>query len=134
MAGQKKPCLLSHTPSSSSSSSSYSSLYLNPLTNLSPTSTPNKENVAPPVAEPNGYSSLKKKKDHPLQGQATHGGSSACAKPLKPSSLQLCIRLNEPDSAIGLQQPTASSGAWDFSDSEAAPASSWSTLPNRLSP
>ncbi|RAL50010.1 hypothetical protein DM860_016786 [Cuscuta australis] len=42
---------------------------------------------------------------------------------LKPSSLQLCIKKHDSDSNSG--------NLWDHSDSEAAPASSWSTLPNR---
>ncbi|KAL4292168.1 tubby-like protein 8 [Arachis hypogaea] len=44
---------------------------------------------------------------------------------LKPSSLQLCMQMNEPERAFG------SSNIWDYADSDAAPASSWSTLPNR---
>ncbi|PIA37093.1 hypothetical protein AQUCO_03100091v1 [Aquilegia coerulea] len=62
----------------------------------------------------------------------------AKSKLLKSSSLQLCMHLNEPDSTFGLKvwdhfESDHSSGAnvWDHSDSEAAPASSWSTLPNR---
>ncbi|GAB4850573.1 hypothetical protein Ancab_029882 [Ancistrocladus abbreviatus] len=54
---------------------------------------------------------------------------------LKPSSLQLCMQLNEPDSAFGFgfagSETSNSVNIWDYSDSEAAPASSWSTLPNR---
>ncbi|XP_009615686.1 tubby-like protein 8 isoform X2 [Nicotiana tomentosiformis] len=57
---------------------------------------------------------------------------------LKPSSLQLCIQKNEPESKIGLKiwehadtETPNSANIWDYSDSEAAPASSWSTLPNR---
>ncbi|XP_055826901.1 tubby-like protein 8 [Solanum dulcamara] len=57
---------------------------------------------------------------------------------LRPSSLQLCIQEHEPDSKIGLKiwehadtETPNSSNIWDYSDSEAAPASSWSTLPNR---
>ncbi|XP_012856843.1 PREDICTED: tubby-like protein 8 [Erythranthe guttata] len=58
---------------------------------------------------------------------------------LKPSSLQVCIKKNEPDSVIGLkkwesldsEKPNAAADVWDYSDSEAAPVSSWSTLPNR---
>lgn len=61
------------------------------------------------------------------------------ARVLKPSSLQLCMQMNEPDSIFGskIQDPIDSDNSnslkiWDYSDSEAAPASSWSTLPNRL--
>ncbi|KNA06588.1 hypothetical protein SOVF_179600 [Spinacia oleracea] len=62
---------------------------------------------------------------------------------LKASSLQLCIQLNEPDSSFGFglgfkvwdaieeTESAKSVNMWDYSDSEAAPASSWSTLPNR---
>ncbi|XP_059642617.1 tubby-like protein 8 [Cornus florida] len=57
---------------------------------------------------------------------------------LKPSSLQLCMQLNEGDSTCGSKiwdpidsENTNSTNIWDHSDSEAAPASSWSTLPNR---
>ncbi|KAK4485828.1 hypothetical protein RD792_008475 [Penstemon davidsonii] len=58
---------------------------------------------------------------------------------LKPSSLQLCIKKHEPESSIGVKiwaknddfENSNSGNIWDHSDSEAAPASSWSTLPNR---
>lgn len=57
----------------------------------------------------------------------------------KPSSLQLCMQLNDPNPNFGLDfyEPINSSknnsgNIWDHSDSEAAPASSWSTLPNRF--
>lgn len=57
---------------------------------------------------------------------------------LKPSSLHLCIKKNEPDSVIGFKvwdsvdtERPNSVNVWDYSDSEAAPLSSWSTLPNR---
>ncbi|GFP93157.1 tubby-like protein 8 [Phtheirospermum japonicum] len=52
---------------------------------------------------------------------------------LKSSSLQLCIKQNDPDSIIGFKiWSSEKSNVWDvYSDSEAAPASSWSTLPNR---
>ncbi|XP_050221114.1 tubby-like protein 8 [Mercurialis annua] len=64
--------------------------------------------------------------------------SFSTGRVLKPSSLQSCMQINEPDK--GLFKPmlwdsdnSASNSLqiWDFSDSEAAPASSWSTLPNR---
>lgn len=59
---------------------------------------------------------------------------------LKPSSLQFCMQMNEPDKAFlssKVWEPPESENSrslniWDYSDSEAAPASSWSTLPNRL--
>ncbi|KAL2533971.1 Tubby-like protein 8 [Abeliophyllum distichum] len=57
---------------------------------------------------------------------------------LKPSSLQSRILKNVPDSIIGLKywEPDDSENSnsvnmWDYSDSEAAPAAPWSTLPNR---
>ncbi|KZV44181.1 tubby-like protein 8 [Dorcoceras hygrometricum] len=57
---------------------------------------------------------------------------------LKPSSFQLCIKKQDPDSSIGLKiwdnfgsDYTDSVNVWDHSDSESAPVSSWSTLPNR---
>ncbi|KAG9455815.1 hypothetical protein H6P81_000323 [Aristolochia fimbriata] len=55
---------------------------------------------------------------------------------LKPSSLQACMQKNEPDSTFGSKLrgnggDSKPENAWDFSDSEAAPASSWATLPNR---
>ncbi|KAK4590064.1 hypothetical protein RGQ29_020578 [Quercus rubra] len=58
---------------------------------------------------------------------------------LKPSSLQFCMQMNEPDKAFlssKVWEPPESENSsslniWDYSDSEAAPASSWSTLPNR---
>lgn len=43
-------------------------------------------------------------------------------KIVKPSSLQLCMQINDSSN---------SSNIWDHSDSDAAPASSWSTLPNK---
>lgn len=56
----------------------------------------------------------------------------------KPSSLQFCMQLNDPNSNFGsnFYEPLDSSknnsgNIWDFSDSESAPASSWSTIPNR---
>ncbi|KAH9613303.1 hypothetical protein KSS87_012386 [Heliosperma pusillum] len=77
------------------------------------------------------------------------GNLKECKKEriLKPhsssSSLQLCIQMNEPDSSFGFgfgfkswdvgdeTESAKSVNVWDFSDSEAAPVSSWSTLPNR---
>ncbi|XP_057791509.1 tubby-like protein 8 [Salvia miltiorrhiza] len=57
---------------------------------------------------------------------------------LKPSSLELCIKKHEPDSNVGLRVwesldsgRSNSANVWDYSDSESAPVSSWSTLPNR---
>lgn len=70
--------------------------------------------------------------------QVTHFKSLSTGRVLKPSSLQFCMQMNEPDRAFGsnVWDPTDSENSsslkiWDYSDSEAAPASSWSTLPNR---
>ncbi|MED6143551.1 hypothetical protein PIB30_007500 [Stylosanthes scabra] len=46
---------------------------------------------------------------------------------LKPTSLQFCMQMNEPERAF----TSFNIWDWDYSDSDAAPASSWSTLPNR---
>ncbi|PON52766.1 Tubby, C-terminal [Parasponia andersonii] len=64
--------------------------------------------------------------------------STGC-KALKPSSLQFCMQMNEPEKVFGgpkMWDPSESDNSsylkiWEFSDSEAAPASSWSTLPNK---
>ncbi|KAM6571196.1 hypothetical protein CsatA_015276 [Cannabis sativa] len=64
--------------------------------------------------------------------------STGC-KPFKPSSLQFCMQMNEPDKSFGAfktwelseSEHSSSLKIWDYSDSEAAPASSWSTLPNK---
>ncbi|XP_031384383.1 tubby-like protein 8 [Punica granatum] len=90
-----------------------------------------KENSAP--APTNGSSAALKKPSSPSKCL-----SSDKLKVLKPSSLQFCMQMNGPDSAfwskfrdpIGSENSN-SANIWDFSDSEAAPASSWSTLPNR---
>ncbi|QCE08809.1 tubby-like protein 8 [Vigna unguiculata] len=41
---------------------------------------------------------------------------------LKPTSLEFCMQMNHFQSSLNI---------WDYSDSESAPASSWSTLPNK---
>ncbi|KAF7843173.1 tubby-like protein 8 [Senna tora] len=57
---------------------------------------------------------------------------------LKPNSLQFCMQMDEPEKGFGSKiwdskcsENSSSLNVWDFSDSEAAPASSWSTLPNK---
>ncbi|XP_010537863.1 PREDICTED: tubby-like protein 8 [Tarenaya hassleriana] len=58
---------------------------------------------------------------------------------LKQTSLQVCMEMNEPDKGgFGVKtwnsvdsDHSSSLKVWENSDSEAAPASSWSTLPNR---
>ncbi|CAL5059946.1 unnamed protein product [Urochloa decumbens] len=66
--------------------------------------------------------------------------------PLKPSSLQLRMKDESAEAAVGpppppvlvgprgrelIPPPSSNYEAWDLSDSESAPASSWATLPNR---
>ncbi|KAI8018524.1 Tubby-like protein 8 [Camellia lanceoleosa] len=126
--------------------SSYNSLYLNPLTDLKHnrsssdggvalgarmrqnpvTVFDDKENAVPN----NGFCAVAK--------QIPNGKAYVRDRALKPSSLQLCMQMNEPDSNFGSKiwdpvgsDNTGSVNIWDYSDSEAAPASSWSTLPNR---
>ncbi|KAL7191553.1 hypothetical protein ACSBR2_023601 [Camellia fascicularis] len=126
--------------------SSYNSLYLNPLTDLKHnrsssdggvalgarmrqnpvTVFDDKENAVPN----NGFCAVAK--------QIPNGKAYVRDRALKPSSLQLCMQMNEPDSIFGSKiwdpvgsDNTSSVNIWDYSDSEAAPASSWSTLPNR---
>lgn len=64
--------------------------------------------------------------------------STGKALNLKPSSLQFCMQMQDKDPNLGskLRDPIGSENShsvniWDYSDSESAPASSWSTLPNR---
>ncbi|XP_038977131.1 tubby-like protein 4 [Phoenix dactylifera] len=136
MTGPKKTSLLSHRPNSSSTA--YKSLYLNPLTDVGANSA-DKENVVPDVG-PNSFSQGRGRgfvppssKEKSLQASGAKAIHNKIA--LKPSSLQLCMKLNEPDSKLGGTRPwepiSSSSDMWEFSDSESAPASSWSTLPNR---
>ncbi|KAG6728186.1 hypothetical protein I3842_02G160700 [Carya illinoinensis] len=142
--------------------SSYSSLYVNPLNDLRHSrssseggggfcSTPriftdNKENDVPNrkqdekpvffgtdkenVVPPNGFGTPKRFTG--MKSLSTNG------RVLKPSSLQFCMQMNEPEKAFGSKiwdpaesETSSSLNIWDYSDSEAAPASSWSTLPNR---
>nr|CAN62178.1 hypothetical protein VITISV_016672 [Vitis vinifera] len=115
--------------------SPYNSLYVNPLNDLKhirSCSEGDKENAAPKAKE-NGNAPPPTK-----QFPYTKCSSTTTRVPLKSSSLQLCMQLNEPDSTLGSKmwcpissEPFTSSHVWDYSDSEAAPASSWSTLPNR---
>ncbi|GAB2220021.1 hypothetical protein Drorol1_Dr00007662 [Drosera rotundifolia] len=60
---------------------------------------------------------------------------------LKPSSLQICMQMDETVTGLGAgsvfgskvwgSEGSNSGNVWDYSDSEAAPASAWSTLSNR---
>eukprot|EP01018_Ginkgo_biloba_P014425 Gb_10186 [translate_table: standard] len=86
-----------------------------------------------------GKSPLKKEKKSSkksLQSSKKNASSVLSeSRVLKPSSLQFCIQINEPESKIGRfnapSTPNNSMFIWDDSDAEAAPAPSWSTLPNR---
>lgn len=94
-----------------------------------------------------------RKQDPPLKSQSMKGNSgfptevtnfksfSAGGRTaLKQTSLQACMQMNsEVDKgSFGMKtwtsvdsEHSSSLKVWEFSDSEAAPASSWSTLPNR---
>lgn len=93
-------------------------------------STDNKENLE---AIANGSASFA-----PTNLKSLSAGCNKAAA-LKPSSLQFCMQVNEPDKAFRgskIWDPSESDNStslkiWDYSDSEAAPASSWSTLPNK---
>lgn len=93
-------------------------------------STDNKENLA---AIANGSAPFT-----PTNLKSLSAGCNKAAA-LKPSSLQFCMQVNEPDKAFRgskIWDPSESDNStslkiWDYSDSEAAPASSWSTLPNK---
>lgn len=132
MSGCKKTILISPH-------SSYTALYRNPLTehngavhhtrrrlgSVNGGDDDDKENLAVPNPNTN-------------QNDGKNPILSEKSKLLKPSSLQLCIKKNEPDSVVGFRNwdcvdsaKSSSLNVWDYSDSEAAPASSWSTLPNR---
>ncbi|PIN03837.1 Tub family protein [Handroanthus impetiginosus] len=153
MAGCKKTTI--------SRQSSYTSLYRNPLIetkhnrnssegsdscislgahmrrNLALLSSDNKENAEPNVG-PGKENAVPDDGNKPILKELSNGKSQMKENSLKQSSLQLCIKQHEPDSIIGLRiwdsvdsEKSNSVNVWDYSDSEAAPASSWSTLPNR---
>ncbi|CAN0919690.1 Tubby-like protein 8 [Linum grandiflorum] len=110
-----------------------------------------KENLAVPVPVLGNSNSKAKPLSCCTNGSVTSSGMqiqknkslSTGRLLLKPSSLQLCMQMNEPDRAFmpkiwdsscfpaESEQHSSSLNIWDYSDSEAAPASSWSTLPNR---
>ncbi|CAH9075782.1 unnamed protein product [Cuscuta epithymum] len=92
-------------------SNSYNSLYDNPLVVASE----GKENDSPNKPKSSGLAG--KENAAPTSGAKSKLKDGA----FKPSSLQLCMKKQDSDSG----------NLWDYSDSEAAPASSWSTLPNR---
>lgn len=134
--------------------SSYNSLYVNPLNEIKHnrscseggTLSDDKENATPnkPRNSINGGDGGKEN-EVPNNGfcnaaskQIPNGKSFLRDRALKPSSLQLCMQQTDPKWTFGskslepIEFETANSGnIWDYSDSEAAPASSWATLPNR---
>ncbi|KAJ9178895.1 hypothetical protein P3X46_010741 [Hevea brasiliensis] len=65
--------------------------------------------------------------------------SLSTGRVLKPTSLQFCMQMNQPERAlksnlwdsVESEKSASSLNIWDYSDSETAHASSWSTLPNR---
>ncbi|XP_038718676.1 tubby-like protein 8 isoform X2 [Tripterygium wilfordii] len=103
----------------------------------------NKENIEAPTngckRTPLVQKSLSTNGSFTLAREPSNFKSLSTGRVLKPSSLQLCMQMNEPDKeAFGskIWDPVESENStslkiWDYSDSEAAPASSWSTLPNR---
>ncbi|XP_004135888.1 tubby-like protein 8 isoform X2 [Cucumis sativus] len=138
--------------------SSYNSLYLNPLTDLRHNRScsdgggfrQGKENLTPNTKdkqrdEPAPAVLCDKENVIPANGFCANSKqqfgdfkSFSNGKALKPSSLHLCMQMNEPDKVFASRlwdgtdsEHSSSLKIWDFSDSEAAPASSWSTLPNR---
>lgn len=153
MAGFRKPTLPNQ--------SSYNSVYVNPLTDskhhhtcsegdlLTKSFTDNKENIDNTAM----FGGADKENAVPNNSKplSTNGSLSVLPKPqlsnmkslstgrvLKPSSLQLCMQMNEPEKVFKSRiwdsaesEKSNSVNIWDYSDSEAAPASSWSALPNR---
>lgn len=116
--------------------SSYNSLYLNPLNDLRHARScsdgggfrQGKENLTPNTKD-------EKEKAIPT---INNGKKFGDLKALKASSLHVCMQMNEGDKVFASKlwdgtdsEHSSSLKIWDFSDSEAAPASSWSTLPNR---
>ncbi|KAF8064807.1 hypothetical protein N665_1166s0019 [Sinapis alba] len=106
-----------------------------------------KENVSP---ENSSNSAETKKQDRALKSRSMKGDSgfptdvtnfksfsTGGRTALKQTSLQVCMQLNsEVDQGLKTwtsvdSEHSSSLKVWEFSDSEAAPASSWSTLPNR---
>ncbi|KDP41939.1 hypothetical protein JCGZ_26957 [Jatropha curcas] len=148
MAGFKKP--------TAPIQSSYNSIFVNPLTDskhhhscsegdLTTIMTDNKENN--PIfgcnkenAERANSKPLSTDGSLPLMPkQLSKMKSLSTGRALKPTSLQFCMQMNEPENGfkyklwdpVESEKSASSLTIWDYSDSEAAPASSWSTLPNR---
>ncbi|XP_054781091.1 tubby-like protein 8 [Prosopis cineraria] len=148
---------------SSISGQSYSSLYVNPLTELrlsrscscdhgrlaakgddfedfdhrgTKILTDNKENTMPNKKEIVVSSGDDKENAEPKT--YSNSKSLSADRILKPTSLQFCMQVSDSEKAFGSKiwdrfdsENSRSLNVWDFSDSEAAPASSWSTLPNK---
>ncbi|XP_023004740.1 tubby-like protein 8 isoform X2 [Cucurbita maxima] len=146
MSGDKKTIIHRQT--------SYNPLYVNPLTDLRHNRScsdggfrQSKENLTPNTKEKQSDENgvlCDKENANPSNGSCANPKkfgdfkSFSTGKALKPSSLHLCMQMNEPDKIFGSKlwegtdsEHSSSLKIWDFSDSEAAPASSWSTLPNR---
>ncbi|KAJ6428239.1 hypothetical protein OIU84_023621 [Salix udensis] len=153
MAGFRKPTLPNQ--------SSYNSVYVNPLTDskhhhtcsegdlITKAFTDNKENID--NAAMSGVVDKENAVPNNSKPLSANGSLSVLPKPklsnmkslstgrvLKPSSLQLCMQMNEPEKVFKAKiwdsvesEKSNSVNIWDYSDSEAAPASSWSSLPNR---
>lgn len=153
MAGFRKPTLPNQ--------SSYNSVYVNPLTDskhhhtcsegdlVTKAFTDNKENID--NAAMSGVVDKENAVPNNSKPLSANGSLSVLPKPklsnmkslstgrvLKPSSLQLCMQMNEPEKVFKAKiwdsvesEKSNSVNIWDYSDSEAAPASSWSSLPNR---
>ncbi|XP_011020560.1 PREDICTED: tubby-like protein 8 isoform X2 [Populus euphratica] len=73
--------------------------------------------------------------------QLTNMKSLSTGRVLKPSSLQLCVQMNEPEKVFksrvwnSVQSENSSSvNIWDYSDAEDTHTSSWSAMPNRPLP
>ncbi|XP_068652061.1 tubby-like protein 4 [Aristolochia californica] len=124
--------------------SPYDSLYLNPLTEMkhNHSSSEGGEHVANlglQLCRSKSVVACGKENAVPVDGRRprrkTLSNFPVDDRILKPSSLQVCMQKNEPDSTFGSKlrgnRDSKPESAWDFSDSEAAPASSWATLPNR---
>ncbi|XP_028792059.1 tubby-like protein 8 isoform X1 [Neltuma alba] len=105
-------------------------------------STDNKENVTPKKKDVTRFcdkeNSVPANGSYSLPKHFSKSKSLSTDRILKPNSLQFCMRMNEPEKAFGCKiwdnlcsENSSSLKIWDFSGSEAAPASSWSTLPNK---
>jgi len=69
--------------------------------------------------------------------QLTNMKSLSTGRVLKPSSLLLCVQMNEPEKVFKSRvwnsvesENSSSVNIWDYSDAEDTPTSYWSTLPN----